>query len=481
MRLLFVASEAFPLVKTGGLADVAGALPQALARLGADCRLLLPAYPEALEALGRYRAVASVGDPYGAGQARLLEGRLGDAKTWLIDCPPLYSRIGNPYLDAEGRDWPDNALRFGLLGWVAARLSQPSSPLPWRPDVLHVNDWQAGLAPAYLSAWGGPRPGTVLTIHNIAYQGLFPAETMVALGLPWSMYGIDGLEYWGRISFLKAAISYCDKLTTVSPTYAREIQTFPHGCGLDGLLSKRASDLTGILNGVDYEVWNPEKDPHLAHPYRPGDAASKAANKAAIQAELGLSTSAESPLFVVVSRLNEHKGMDLVLAILPFLLSQGAQLAVLGSGDHALEEGFRAVAAKHPSQVAAVIGYSERMAHRLQAGGDMLLMPSRAEPCGLTQFYAFRYGTVPIVHGTGGLADSVVDVSYDSLQAGAATGFSFGPPTASAFQWAVERALGLFRKRATWRRILAAGAAQDFGWDASARKYLNLYSALADR
>lgn len=481
MRLLFVSSEAYPLAKTGGLADVAGALPAALADLGVDVRVLLPAYPSARRALAEVveeRAV--LGDPFGSGVARLLEGRLADSPVpvWLLDCPALYDRDGGPYQDAAGADWPDNDLRFGLLGWAAARLGHTSSPLPWRPAVLHANDWQASLAPAYLHAWGGARPATVLTIHNMAYQGLFPAETLLRLGLPWSMYGIDGLEFWGRMSFLKAGIFYSDRLTTVSPTYAREIQTAEYGCGLDGLLRVRREHLFGILNGVDYGVWDPARDACLAHRHAAHDLDAKPMNKHALQCELGLSADAAAPLMIVVSRLNEHKGTDLILAQIPFLTAAGAQLAVLGTGDRELEEGFRQAARRHPGQVAVNIGYSEDLAHRMQAGADMLLMPSRSEPCGLTQFYAFRYGTVPVVHRTGGLADSVTDVTYETLLAGSATGFMFGTPTASAFQWALERALGMFAQPEQWRRIRAAGVAQDFSWRSSALRYLDLYHAM---
>lgn len=480
MRLLFVSSEAYPMVKTGGLADVAGALPMALADLGVEARLLLPAYPSARRALTDIAELAVLGDPFGVGEARLLEGRVADSPVpvWLVDCPALYERDGGPYQDAAAADWPDNDLRFGLLGWAAARLGHPSSPLPWRPNVLHANDWQAGLAPAFLHAWGGARPATLLTIHNMAYQGLFPAATLPRLGLPWSMYTIDGLEYWGRMSFLKAGIFYSDGLTTVSPTYAREIQTEEYGCGLDSLLRARSQDLAGILNGVDYGVWDPFRDPHLAHRHASGDLDAKAANKGALQGELGLPRDAAAPLMIVVSRLNAHKGSDLVLAQLPFLIGNGAQLAVLGTGDRELEDGFRAAARLHPTQVAVNIGYSEALAHRMQAGADMLLMPSRTEPCGLTQFYAFRYGTVPVVHRTGGLADSVVDVTHESI-AGSATGFTFDRPTTGAFQWALERALAIFGRPEQWRRIRAAGVGQDFSWRRSAQRYLDLYRNLS--
>lgn len=484
MRVLFAASEVFPLVKTGGLADVSGALPAALIDGGQDVRVLMPGYPVALDKAEDKRDVGSLGDPLGIGtEARLVEGRLpgGTVPVWLIDCPALYHRAGGPYQDVDGADYADNVLRFGLLSWTAAHLCTAGSPVDWRPDVLHCHDWQTGLAPAYLRAWNvAERPATVFTIHNIAYQGQFPPDILPRLGLPWEFYSVAGLEYWSTLSFLKAGLVYSDKLTTVSPRYAKEIQAAPHGCGLEGLLAERAADLVGILNGADYGVWNPATDSYLAQGYAPADAVvGKAANKAALQAELGLEQKADAPLLVIVSRLNDLKGMDLVLSVLPSILRQGAQLAVVGTGDRGLEEGFRAVAAVNPSQVAVSIGYSEALAHKLMAAGDVLVMPSRFEPCGLTQFYAMRYGTVPLVHVTGGLADTVVDTTYDSLMTATATGFAFEHANAGAFQWTVERALGTYRQPEQWRKIQNACVAQDFTWGRSAGRYVDLYRALA--
>lgn len=483
MRVLFASSEVFPLVKTGGLADVAGALPAALAAEGVDVRILLPAYPEAVAAAGAKKVAATLGDPFGLGvDVRLLSGKLPNSgvPVWLVDCPALFERDGGPYQDLQGRDWPDNVLRFALLSWTAAHLCTEASPLKWRPQVLHANDWQSGLAAAYLHAWKTePRPATVFTIHNIAYQGQFPPENVARLGFPPEMYAMDGFEYYHTLSFLKAGLFYSDRITTVSPRYAKEIQTPAFGCGMDGLLAHRAADLVGILNGADYQVWNPETDTHLARPYKPGDTASKAANKAALQAELGLAPDAAAPLMVIVSRLNDHKGMDLVLAALPNILRMGAQVAVVGTGDKGLEEGFRAAASAHPTQVAARIGYSEALAHRLMAGGDMLLMPSRFEPCGLTQFYAFRYGTVPIAHAVGGLADTLVDSGYDTLMTKKANGFVFEHANVGAFQWAVERAVGLYAQKESWAKIVKACVAQDFGWSRSATLYKDLYKSLA--
>ncbi|PKU26555.1 glycogen synthase GlgA [Telmatospirillum siberiense] len=481
MKLLFASSEIFPLAKTGGLADVAGALPIALEQAGIDIRLLMPAY-RGIAAQTGARPVANLGDPFGLGATTILEGRVPGNRLpiWLVDTPGLFDRDGGPYQGAGGTDWPDNDMRFGLLSWAAARLGQKNSPLSWKPDILHAHDWQTGLAPAFLKAWNEPDgPGVVFTIHNMAYQGLFPPALVSRLGLPWSLYTMEGFEYWNQLSYLKAGLVFADKLTTVSPTYAREIQTAAFGFGMDGVLARRATDLSGILNGADYTIWDPRRDPHLPHHYGVDDAGpGKAANKAALQREMGLPEDPAAPLMVVVSRLSDQKGMDLLLAVMPAIIAQGGQLAVVGSGEHALEEALLSLAKAKPSHVAIRVGYSEELAHRLQAGGDILLMPSRFEPCGLTQIYALRYGTLPIVHRTGGLADTVVDASYDSLTQGAATGFLFEPSLASALQWAIERAIGLYRHPAQWARLRTTAMRQDFDWNHSALRYLSLYRTL---
>lgn len=483
MRVLFASSEVFPLVKTGGLADVSGALPGALTAQGVDVRVLMPGYPQALDKVEDKDVLARLGDPLGVGaETRLVGGRLpgSDVPVWLLDCPHLYDRAGGPYQDIDGSDYADNALRFGMLSWAAAHLCTGGSPLAWEPEVLHCHDWQTGLAAAYLQAWDVIfRPSTVFTIHNIAYQGQFPPETLPRLGLPWSMYTPAGLEYWSTVSFLKAGLIYSDRLTTVSPRYAREIQSAPHGSGMEGVLAERSADLVGILNGVDYSVWDPASDPYIDHRYTKADVQSgKAANKAALQAELGLAQDPAAPLLIVVSRLNDMKGMDLVLAVLPGLLDQGAQLAVLGTGDRALEAGFRAAADANPRQVSATLSYSEGLAHKLMAAGDILVMPSRSEPCGLTQFYAFRYGTVPLVHIAGGLADTVVDTTYDGLMTGTANGFAFDHANAGAFRWTLDRALAFYAQKDPWRKIQANGMGMDYGWDRSATRYVDMYRAL---
>ncbi len=486
MRILFVASEVFPLVKTGGLADIAGALPVALTAAGEDVRILMPGYPEALDKAVNPRPVGLLGDPFGLGSvAHLIEATLpgSDVPLWLIDCPPLYQREGGLYQGLNGQDYPDNFLRFGLLSWAAAHLCTEGSPVAWKPDVLHCHDWQAGLAPAYLNAWPlAQRPATVFTVHNIAYQGQFYPGTLGQLGLPRSMYTLEGLEYYDTVSFLKAGLVYSDRLSTVSQRYAREIQNAPHGCGMEGLLAHRSNDLVGILNGADYGVWDPATDASLPHPYSPHHCAKgKAANKAALQAELGLEVNPTAPLLVIVSRLNDLKGMDMVLAILPAVMRQGAQLAVLGAGDRNLEEAFRVAASNNPHRVAVSIGYNESLAHKLIAAGDILLMPSRFEPCGLTQLYAFRYGTVPVAHATGGLADTVMNASYDGLMTGMATGFVFEHANAGAFQWAVERAMEHYARPEQWQKLQTSCMQQDFSWGRSAARYIEMYRGLEQR
>lgn len=481
MRILMATPEIYGLAKTGGLGDVSAALPAALAELGAETRVLLPAYPQALDALEGSRTVARLGDPLGVGETRLLGGRIapGGQSAWLVDCPNLFRRAGSLYQDAAGADWPDNHLRFALLARVGALLcDRAASPARWRPDVAHGNDWQTGLLPAYLAAAGGARPATVFTIHNLAFQGLFPAQVFPRLGLPAAAFAVNGVEYYGKVSFLKAGIYYSDRLTTVSPTYAREIQTAPEGRGLEGLLAARRGDLVGILNGVDYGVWDPATDRLLARTYGPQDLSGKAACKAALQEQLGLAPAPDAPMFAMIGRLTAQKGVDLLLDALPALLAAGAQLALLGGGEVALERSLRAAAAARPDRVAVHIGYDESLAHRIQGGADMIVAPSRFEPCGLTHLYGMRYGAPPIAHRVGGLADTVTDATAATLGDDAATGFLFDAPTAAALRGAAARALAMYRQPAAWRRLQLRAMRQDFGWPAVARKYLALYNEL---
>ncbi len=477
MRILHVVSEAYPLVKTGGLADVAGALPAAQRRLGLDARLLIPAYPDALRRLDPEGPPVELGELLaGTGTARLLPGRMpgSGVPVWLLACPSLYQRPGGLYLDARGRDWPDNHLRFGLLGRAAARLADPDAPAGWRCEIVHAHDWHAGLAPAYLALRPGSRPATVMTVHNFFFSGKFALAAAALLGLPGACVQPEGVEFYGSLSFLKAGLYYADRITTVSPTYAREIQTPEGGMGFDGLLRKRSAHLRGILNGIDEELWDPARDPLLAAPFDAQQIEEKATNKAALQRGLDLSESPRTFLAGVVGRLTEQKGIDLVVAALPELLGLGAQVAVLGSGDRVLERALAKAARTHPGRVAVRIGYDESQAHRFQAGCDLFLMPSRFEPCGLTQMQAMRYGTPPLARRTGGLADTVVDVS----EWGRGTGFLFEEISPEALVASFRRARERYSARKTWRSLQRRCMVQRFSWEVSARRYQELYQEL---
>jgi starch synthase len=397
---------------------------------------------------------------------------------WLVDAPHLYARKdGGPYLGPNGHDWPDNHLRFGALSWVGAELAMGRLGT-WKPDLVHLHDWQSALTAAYLHLEPEGAPPTLFTIHNLAFQGLFHPDSWKPLRLPVSVMTPDGLEYWNNLSFLKAGVQWATHLSTVSPTYAREILTPEEGMGFDGLLRARAHQLTGIVNGIDEGLWNPTSDPHVASPYSARRLAAKAPNKAALQREFGLDTRSDVPLFCVVSRLTTQKGLDLLLAALPRLLDRGAQLAVLGTGDRALEDGMRRAAEANPGQVAAMIGYDEPLSHRMQAGSDAILVPSRFEPCGLTQLYGLRYGTLPVVARVGGLADTVIDANEAALRDGVATGFQFSPITAGLLGDAIERACDLFAEPLAWQRAQKRAMTRDVGWGVAAGTYAALYRRL---
>ena len=480
MKVLFATSEATPLVKTGGLADVAGALPAALVESGVDVRVLLPGYGPVLESIaGRSEIVADLALPPFP-PARLVAASMPSGVPLLVvDCPALFVRPGGPYQQPGGLDWPDNDIRFGLLSRVAALLAHESTPLPWRPDVLHCNDWQTGLAPAYLAFELGSRARTVMTIHNLAYQGIFLPGTLARVGLTPAAFQPEGVEYYGNVSYLKAGLHYADRLTTVSPTYAREIQTETLGFGMQGLLTRRADELTGIVNGIDVDVWNPATDPLIPRRYQPDTLIRKNDDKRALQQKLGLETDIFTPLAGIVSRFTDQKGLDLVLEAADRLLALPLQLAALGSGDPVLQDGFRALAARHPGQVGVQIGFDEALSHLVEAGADLFLMPSRFEPSGLNQMYSQRYGTPVVAHATGGLVDTITDHTPVTAKAGTASGFLFREPTADALFDAVERAVTCFHVRRTWRRIQRAGMGRDFSWASSAGQYVALYEALA--
>ena len=481
MKVLQAAAEIFPLIKTGGLADVVGALPEALMAQGADVRLVLPGLPAIVAGLERSRVVCELGALFGAGRVSLRLGRLAhkQALAYVIDAPYLYQRPGNPYLMPGGGEWPDNLQRFGLLGWVAAHLAAGELDPDWTPDVLHAHDWHAAMACAYAACHPATRAATVFTIHNLAYQGLFDDGDFHLLGLPSRLMVPGGLEFHGQLSFMKAGLKYAHRITTVSPTYAREITTDAFGCGLDGVIRARGADVSGILNGVDGGVWNPASDTLTAAPYSANSLGGKALCKAALQQELGLRVDAGAPLFAVVSRLTSQKGLDLLLDALPALLNfpvEGSpQLAVLGNGDPALETAFSQAAASHPGRVAVRLVYDEALAHRMMAGADAMLVPSRFEPCGLTQLYALRYGTVPVVRQVGGLADTVVGATEATVQGGLATGFSFGPATPTALAQALLQAVAAHGQPALWRQFMLRGMAQNFSWDLAASQYIALY------
>jgi len=481
MRILQVSAELYPLLKTGGLADVAGALPAALAAAGQEVRALLPGFPALMAGVQDLQAVADFEAPWGE-RATLRRGRVAGRgegfAAYVVDAPGLYDRPGNPYEDDARQPYGDNHRRFALLGWAAARLADGLDH-GWQPEIVHAHDWHAGLAPAYL-AFAAPRPGrprvrSVYTVHNLAYQGLFAPGHFGELGLPPAAFHVEGLEYHGQISFMKAGLHYADRLTTVSPTYAREIQTPEQGFGLDGVLRARSGVLAGILNGVDDQVWHPATDALLPRSYDLDRMAGKARCKAALQQALGLAVQPAAPLFVLVSRLTEQKGLHLVLGGLDALLAQGGQLALLGSGDGWLEDAFRQRAAASPETVSATIGYDERLAHRLFGAGDVTLVPSAFEPCGLTQLYGLRYGALPLVHRVGGLADTVTDCTLEDLADGTATGFVFDDFSAEGYARALRRAFALYARPTDWRRVRATAMRRPADWSGAAAQYIEVY------
>jgi starch synthase len=477
LKVLSVASEIFPLVKTGGLADVVGALPAALAPEGVEIRTVVPAYPAVLAKLADAETAHDYADLFG-GPARVLAGRAAGLELFAIDAPHLFNRPGNPYLGPDGLNWPDNARRFAALGRVGADIGLGAIDA-FRPEVVHAHDWQGALAPAYLHYADGPRPGTAITIHNIAFQGHFPSSVFGELGLPPYAFTIDGVEYFSGVGYLKAGLQLSDRITTVSPTYAREIMTPEFGMALDGLLRARAAVVQGIVNGIDDTVWNPASDPALAQPYSALRIDMRVRNKTALQTRMGLAPGVDRPLLGVVSRLSDQKGLDLLLQALPGVIANGGQLALLGSGEPSLEAGFTAAAAARPDSVGCVLGYDEKLAHLIQAGADFIVVPSRFEPCGLTQLCALRYGAPPIVARVGGLADTVIDANEAATAAGVATGVQFYPPSVESLTYALGRALALGRDPAALRRVRLNGMRSDVSWRGPAKRYAALYRDLA--
>jgi starch synthase len=468
LTVLFVTPEIHPLIKTGGLADVSGALPPALSELGVNTRVLVPGYPKVLAGAKNKRLRHTFHDLPEAGEVRLLSASLpgSGVPLLIIDCPVLYQRDGGPYQNPNGVDWPDNAQRFALLSRIGAILGSDASPLSFRPDIVHCNDWQSALVPAFLHFMPGKKAATVMTLHNLAFQGIFPPHVVAEVGLPPASFSIEGVEYYGNFSFLKAGLYYADHITTVSPTYAQEIQHEALGFGMQGLLARRSNKLTGIVNGIDTSDWNPATDPHLVQGYDAGHMAGKTANKLALQEKMRLKRAPDIPLLGMISRITHQKGGDLLLEIAPQLLRENVQIVLLGTGETILENGFRKLAHAHPDKVGVTIGFDEGLSHLVEAGADLFLMPSRFEPCGLNQMYSQRYGTPPIVHATGGLADTVED---------GVTGFVFEPMTAETFLASIRRALATYRDKQAWHAIQHNAMTRDFSWKKSAEDYLALY------
>jgi starch synthase len=471
-KVLFAASEAFPFVHTGGLGEVAGSLPLALAELDCEIRVVLPAYRNLERAEHTFTPVTAVTLPEIPHRIGLAKHQLRPGvEVWLVDYPPFFDRPGGPYVDEAGQEWSDNAARFTLFSRVVAALARAGMPDGWRPDIVHANDWQTALAPFFITH-ALPRPRTVFTIHNLAYRGLCDYTTYSTLGLPASTWHHESLEFHGQCALIKAGLVYADRITTVSPTYAREIQTPDYGYGLDGVLRHRASVLSGVLNGIDEVVWDPARDPLIASPYRATDLIGKRNNKRALQAAFGLPQDDRQFLVGTVTRLAEQKGVDLMLEACPTLLDQPIQWVFLGSGEPTLERQIVALGDGHSDRVGYRIGFDTAVSHAVFAGLDAFLMPSRFEPCGLSQLYSQRYGTVPIVRRTGGLADSVRDAADPTP-----TGFLFDAPTSGDLRAAILRALQAYRDPVRWHALQQNGMAQDFSWRHSARAYLDIYRA----
>lgn len=476
MQVLHVCSEIFPLLKTGGLADVVGALPAAQIAEGIDTRVLLPAFPDLKKGVADTQVVASL--QTFAGNVELLYGHYDGVGIYLIDAPGLYDRPGSPYHDESQFAYTDNYLRFALLGWIGCEMACGRDPY-WRPEVVHAHDWHAGLTCAYLAARGRPAK-SVFTVHNLAYQGLFAAKHLEEIQLPASFFNMFGLEFFNQISYLKAGLFYADHITAVSPTYAREITLPEFGYGMEDLLKQRQMEgrLTGILNGVDPAIWDPAHDLLLNARYNRDVLDAKIENKRQLQITMGLKIDDKVPVFAVVSRLTKQKGLDLVLEALPGLLEQGGQLVLLGAGDAVLQQGFLAAAAEYPGQVGVQIGYHEAFSHRIMGGADVIMVPSRFEPCGLTQLYGLKYGTLPLVRRTGGLADTVNDSSLENLADGIASGFVFEDSNAWSLLRAIRRTFVLWSRPTLWRYVQRQAMAMDFSWQVAAVAYRDLYQRL---
>jgi starch synthase len=476
IKVLSVASEVFPLVKTGGLADVVGELPKALTPHGVETKTLVPGYPAVMAALRSGTPIYHYQDMFG-GPADLVAGTSGELDLIVLDAPHLFKRDGNPYLGPDGKDWPDNWRRFGALSYVAGEFGRGLIG-DFVPDVLHMHDWQSALAAAYLHVSPEPRARTILTIHNLAFQGVFPVTIFNALRLPPHLFALDGVEYYGAVGYLKAGLQLADRITTVSPSYAEEICTPAGGMGLDGLLRARRPVLSGIVNGIDTDVWNPAADGALAAPFTATKLGKRAENKRALERRFDLRQD-DRILFSVISRLTWQKGMDLLVNAVDAIVASGGRLAVLGSGEAPIEAGLAAAAARHSGRVGFVSGYDEPLAHLLQGGADAILIPSRFEPCGLTQFHGLHYGCVPVVSRVGGLADTIIDANDAAIAAGVATGLKFALDDPGGLAHAATRAEHLFAEPKLWASMQRNGMKGDVSWSRSAAKYAEIYRHLA--
>lgn len=482
-KILFASSEVHPVMKTGGLADVSASLPSALHQLDQDVRIIMPAYRTSLKQLGDLPVVATFTVEGFDGLLELLEATLPGTQVplWLVNSPSHFDRDGGPYGDSSGQNWGDNAERFALFSRAVVALALDQLGLHWQPDIVHCNDWQTGLVPAILSGYAD-RPKTVFTIHNLAYQGLFSREVFEALALPETLWQLEGVEFYGMLSFMKGGLVFADHITTVSQTYAEEICHYEFGYGLEGLLALRAEQqrLSGIVNGIDTDIWDPAKDTYLVKNYDVKTVRFKAMNKQALQQQFELKIDPKIMMFGLISRLVSQKGIDLSLYAMDRLLGEGhdIQLLCLGSGEADFEQQFRVIRARYPDSVGLQIGYDEALAHQIEAGADAFLMPSRFEPCGLNQLYSLRYGTIPIVRYTGGLADTVIDATEEAMQNGIATGFSFERADGMSLYATISRAIELYSRPRLWRNVMITAMAQDVSWHKSADAYLTLYQEL---
>ena len=478
-KILFITSEAHPLIKTGGLADVSGSLPKALTELSQEVRILLPRYHNIQLPEGSHPLCSLIIDHR---QVDLYQTQLDDSGiiVWLVDCPEFFAVPGNPYVDEHGLPWDNIAERFALFCRIAVEVAMNRAHLDWQPDIVHCNDWQSGLVPAFLSQ-EQHRPTTLFTIHNLAYQGTFPRSTFRSLNIPNYFWNPNGLEYYKSLSFIKGGLAYADQITTVSPTYAQEIQTPEFGYGLEGLLSFRKDALCGIVNGIDYQHWCPEQDSLISEHYNSESLTKKQVNKQALQQRMNLPVDKKIPVLALIGRLVEQKGIDIIIDNLVAIMAMNVQFVLLGTGAKEYENYFSKLVEKYPEKMAITLGYDEALAHQIEAGADIFLMPSKFEPCGLNQMYSQRYGTIPIVRRTGGLADTVTDTTPETIADKTATGIVFDQPESGALLEAIKRSLILYSNKKIWKQMQTSAMHRDFSWQVSAKQYLNLYQKIIDK